>query len=553
MPDQTESADYIVVGGGLTGCAVASRLSQSPQSPSVILLEAGPDPAGNEAAAGLLSGLSLQGGEFDYAYQSEPEPNTANRVHTLNAGKVLGGGSILNYGGWLHSDRKDYDDWAGVVGDERWSYQGLLPWLRKSEKFHHPKETPGSEQYGTDGPMHVFPVSACESEGAGRKYLLREHVKDAWLQLGVEPNFDKKGGSIRGLTEMYENADEQGMRQPAQKAYPLDKVDVRTNTPVAKVIFSGKTATGVELLDGSKITANKEVILAAGTYRTPHLLMLSGVGPSATLSEHGIPVVHDAPDVGTNLHDHFAVYFAFRLRDPSLGYGFGSNHEAWTKNPALFKYLPWDWVVSEPIPSELRAKHGESESDEEARNLYEVISLYVPPGIPGIPMDGTHIATSTMLLRPTSRGSVSIRSAKADDPPRIKPSYLQTDLDRDTLVHAARKTLKAFLQTDALKGIVEQESPPHFPGLEGKLEPLGPNSTDEQIEARIRQTGSQHHHSGGTAAMGKVVDTQGKVLGVEGLRVVDASIVPIPLGGHPQATLYALAEQIASLMLNERN
>ncbi|KAM7220974.1 hypothetical protein V8F06_003698 [Rhypophila decipiens] len=551
MADHQKEADYIVIGGGLTGCVVASRLSES--NKSVILIEAGPDPDGNEAARGILSGLSLQGSDLDYAYQSEPEPNTAGRVHTLAAGKVLGGGSVLNYGGWLRADKNDYDDWGNLVGDERWSYRGILPWLRKLETFHvRYGEGVDEEEHGVDGPMHVFPISASESTTGGRNYPLREPVKKAWMELGIAPNIGKKGGSIRGITEMCENTDPNGMRQPSQSVYPLNMVQVLTNTSVAKVIFSGTTATGVELVDGTKITANKEVILAAGVYRTPQILMLSGIGPSSTLSEHGIPLVHDSPEVGKNLHDHFAVYFGFRLRDPSQGYAFGSQHPAW-QNPASFKYLPWDWVVSEPLPTDLQKKHNTASQDTQelkARNLYEVINLYIPPGIPGIPMDGTHIATSTMLLRPTSRGEVSIRSRNPSDNPSIQPGYLQTESDKITLIHGARQTLRAFLSTDAMGTMIESESPPQIPGLEGTLLlPLKADSSDDEIEKRVKMTGSQHHHSGGTAAMGQVIDSCGRVIGVSRLVVVDASIVPIPLGGHPQATLYAMAEQLANFII----
>ncbi|RYP67414.1 hypothetical protein DL771_007245 [Monosporascus sp. 5C6A] len=535
------AADYVVVGGGLTGCLVASRLSQSDKKPAVILLEAGSDPSSNPAAAGFLSGLSLLGSEFDYAYQSEPVTDTANRVHSLNSGRALGGGSILNYGGWLRADAADYDEWAETVGDKRWGYEGFKPWFRKLERFHDPGAD--ADEHGFDGPMHVTSISA--SESGARKYLLRERVKEAWAELGVSPNLEKKNGTITGLTEMYENS-RGGMRQPSNMAYPLNDVKVFTNTIVHRVTFSDTTATGVQLADGRKITARKEVIICAGTYRTPQILMLSGIGPPTTLSEQGIPVLHESPQVGQNLHDHFAIYLAFRLRDPSLGYALGSA--AW-QDPALFKSLPWDWVVSERLPAEILTKH-ESKGEKQKRNLYEVLTVYVPPGIPGIPVDGTHIATSTMLLLPTSRGTVSIRSSNPNDPPCIQPNYFSTPLDRDTLVHATRQTLKAMLSTSSMKTIVECESPPSGEGLDG-LTPLTADASDGAIEERIRRTGMQHHHSGGTAAMGKVVDGEGRVLGVKGLRVADASIVPIPLGGHPQATLYAMGEQLASMIIND--
>ncbi|KAK6218786.1 hypothetical protein LQW54_002712 [Pestalotiopsis sp. IQ-011] len=528
MADQ--DADYIVIGAGVTGCVIASRLSQSEQNSKVVLLEAGSDPSGEPAAAGFLSGLSLQGGQFDYAYSSEPVSTTADRVHTLSSGKALGGGSILNY------DAADYDEWAKIVGDQRWSHEGLKPWLRKSERFHD--STADAEEHGFDGTMHVVSVSG--SENGERKYPLRETVKEAWLELGVPLNLDKKDGLIGGLTEMHENSD-QGTRQPANTAYSLANVQVQTNTMVQRIVFSGKRATGVELADGRKISARKEVIICAGTYRTPQLLMLSGIGPSNILKEQGIPVVHESPQVGQNLHDHFAIYLAFRLRDPSLGYALGSP--SW-QNPALLKGMPWDWMISQPLPSEIIGRH-EGARDKKDRNLYEILTAYVPPGIPGIPVDGTHIATSTMLLLPSSRGSVSIRSNKTSDPPVIRPNYLSTPLDRDTLIHAARQTLRLMLTTDQMKAVVEGETPPSGEGLEG-LKPLTASASDEELEERIRLTGMQHFHSGGTAAMGTVVDVHGKVFGVEGLRVADASIVPIPLGGHPQATLYAMAEQLAS-------
>ncbi|KAI1395759.1 choline dehydrogenase [Hypoxylon fuscum] len=535
------AADYVVVGGGLTGCVIASRLSRSDKKPKVILVEAGSDPSSNPAAAAFLSGLSLQGSEFDYVYQSEPVANTANRVHTLTSGKALGGGSILNYGGWLRADAANYDEWGEIVGDSRWTYEGFKPWLRKSEHFHD--SGADADQHGFDGPMHVISTSA--SESGERKYLLREPVRKSWAELGISPNLQKKNGTVTGLTEMYENSRD-GMRQPSHKVYPLDNVHVFTNTMVHRVIYSGKTATGVELADGRKITTRKEVIICAGAYRTPQLLMLSGIGPSAALTEQGIPVVHESPQVGQNLHDHFVIYLAFRLRDPSLGYALGSA--SW-QNPALFKSLPWDWVVTEPLPRDIARKH-DSETEKQKRGLWEVIALYVPPGIPGIPVDGTHIATSTMVLCPTSRGNVSIRSSTPNDPPRVQPNYFSAPLVRDILIHATRQTLKAMLTTGPMKTIVESETPPSGEGL-GGLTALTADASDEEIEERIRRTGTQHHHSGGTAAMGKVVDAEGKVLGVKGLRVADASIVPIPLSGHPQATLYAMAEQIANMTIED--
>ena len=251
MPDL--ESDYVVVGGGLSGCAIASRLRLSANKPEVILLEAGPH-TDNPAASGFLSGLSLLGSDLDYAYQSQPVSNTHDRPHTLNAGKCLGGSSVLNYGGWLHADAADYDEWAETVGDPRWSYEGLKPWLRKAEEK-----------------THVVSIGAAE-EGK-RQYRLRDPVKKAWAELGVAPNLKKEHGAIGGLTEMLENSRE-GQRQPSHVVYSLDGVKVLTNANVHRVTFSGDKADGVELDDGRKITARKEVIICAGAYHSPQLLQV---------------------------------------------------------------------------------------------------------------------------------------------------------------------------------------------------------------------------------------------------------------------------------------
>ncbi|KAJ4396914.1 hypothetical protein N0V93_001136 [Gnomoniopsis smithogilvyi] len=290
-------ADYIFVGGGLTGCVVASRLRQSAIEPDVVLLEAGPD-TDNPAATGFLSGLSLLGSDIDYTYQSQPVQSTHGRRHTLNAGKCLGGGSILNYGGWLPADAADYDEWADTVQDPRWSYKGLSPWLRKAEEM-----------------MHVVSIEA--AEGGQRKYRLRDAVKEAWTELSVTPNQSRERGAIGGLAEMRENSRD-GMRQPSQMVYSLDGVKVLTNAMVQRIIFSENKACGVALNDHMKISARKEVIICAGAYRTPQLLMLSGIGPSAELTRYGIPIVYDSQyaEKTKSLRSYHSLRASRNPRDP---------------------------------------------------------------------------------------------------------------------------------------------------------------------------------------------------------------------------------------------
>lgn len=245
-------ADYIVVGGGLTGCVIASRLKQSAgKNLEVVLLEAGPE-TDNPAAARFLSGLSLLGSDLDYAHQSQPVPSTNGRSHTLNAGRCLGGGSLLNFGGWLRADGADYDEWAETVADARWSHEGFKPWLRRAEEA-----------------MQVVSIGQAECQ-----YRLRGPVRQAWIELGVPLiNLESKdggGAGVGGLAEMRENSRD-GLRQPSHTVYPLDGVKVLTNTVADRIIFSGNKATGVEY-GGRKITARKEVIICAGAYHTPQLL-----------------------------------------------------------------------------------------------------------------------------------------------------------------------------------------------------------------------------------------------------------------------------------------
>ncbi|KAH8586971.1 glucose-methanol-choline oxidoreductase-like protein [Bisporella sp. PMI_857] len=542
--DLPTEVDYIVVGGGLTGCALASRLAKFlPKQQSILVLEAGPDPTSNPYTTSTMGGFALQGSELDWAYSTAPIPNLSNRVITLTAGKTLGGGSVLNYGGWQRGDAADYDAWAKLLDDERWSYNGLLPYMRRSE--HYTTQT-NPEQHGFDGPIKITGISESDPK---RRYPLREPLKKAWEELGVG-RVPSSVGKLAGLSEFLENWD-QGIRQPAHLAYDLahSGVDVRTDTPVHRVLFENipgqaPRAIGVLLEDGRQIKA-QEVVLAAGALRSPQILQLSGVGPASLLASHSIPLIHDSPAVGANLFDHFALFQVFRLRNPERGLALGHPTLA---DPAFVKGMPVDWSVNEALPTSLvqqaLAKDKDS-SDVQAlseRPHIETMVVYHPLA-PGIPVDGSYVGTSVMLLLPTSRGTVKIASALPKDKPVIDANYFDTAMDRAVLVHGARRLLQCLTNTKAGQDVVEAEVAP-MPGMQ----PLTLDSTTEDIENRIRATGSPHFHPAGTCALGTVLDTELKVKGVQGLRVVDASIFPAPIGGHPQATLYGIAERAAAMI-----
>ncbi|KAL4916579.1 hypothetical protein BDW62DRAFT_103505 [Aspergillus aurantiobrunneus] len=539
------SADYIVVGGGLTGCVVASRLKQANPALNVLLLEAGEDASNHRNVKTFPKVFDLLGSEFDWSYPTTPQQNTDSRIHSVHAGKALGGGSTINFGSWSRGDKEDYDLWAKTVGDQRWGFKGLLPYFRRSESYFD--RTANAEHHGFEGPIHVMSVSASDQK---RRYPLREPIKDAWVEIGEKFNPDAGSGDLSGVAEFLETWKD-GERQAANHAYSLDGVVCITEAMVHKVEFTEKTAFAVLLTDGRRFIARKEVILAAGALRTPQLLMLSGIGPAETLAEHGISPLIDTPEVGKNLTDHFAIYQLYKLRRPERGLALGSPALC---DPAFMRGFPTDWVVSQEIPRHILEPATQKDKDRfgastdesvliPGRPLVETLVMYAPAGIPNLTLDGSLIMTSVMLLSATSRGTVSISSASPTANPLVDSNYYNTETDRISLIYGARRTAQALLDTSALQDYIDCEIPP--PGMPA----LTSHSTDAEFDARIRATGMAHHHPAGTAAMGRVVDTELRVYGVQNLRVVDASVLPVSIGGHPQATLYAAAEQAADLIL----
>ena len=454
----------------------------------------------------------------------------------------------MNYGAWARGDARDYDQWANIVGDERWSYKSFLPYLKKAERHFNAAKNP--EHRGSDGPMRVTSVAESDPK---RKYGLREPLRAAWEELGLRRSPDGDCGSLAGICELLENWND-GQRQPSYAAYGLKASKIITDAQVHKVVFDRHheghyVASSVVLTDGQQYKARREIILSAGTIRTPQILMLSGIGPGELLSKHNIPVLVDNQEVGKNYFDHFALFQVWKLRDPEKGLSMGTPK--WD-DQAFYKGLPCDWAVNEGTPPNLLqpafdadAKSGKV-TDRSLlhpnRCLTETLVMYSPLGAP-VPTDGTFIATSVMLLLPTSRGNVQILSASPLDAPAIDANFYSTETDRTALIHGVRRVLKALLGTSAGQSYIKsEEAPPGMPALTVE-------SSDADIDTRIRMTGLSHAHSAGTAAMGKVVDSQFRVKGVKGLQVVDASVFPTAIGGHPQATLYGVAEQAADLLL----
>ncbi|KAJ5103950.1 hypothetical protein N7532_004479 [Penicillium argentinense] len=532
---ERSSYDYIIVGGGIAGCVLASRLHEKLPAVSILLLEAGKEAIGHPLTNAPLACFGIHHSDLDWDFSTVPQPHLNNRICYQAAAKALGGGSSINYATWLRGPKVDYDRWAKLVGDDRWSYDKLLPYF---EKVGHTN--------GNDGVIKTRSTSASHDD---RKYPLREIVRKAWESAGLQYNPTPNDGDPRGITELVENWLE-GQRQFAHRLYNLDGVDVLTEAAAARILISAeKRAEGVQLLDGRTFHAHKEVIASSGAFNTPKLLLLSGIGPKEELQKHGIQQLVDAPEVGRNFHDHPAVALIWKLKDENLRLPMS----AIGTNPAFGLGLPADWVVFSGMDKDLisaaLAKDGLAASDEEylldGSNCYtETLNVYAPAGAVhagmDIPFDGLHISTPVLGMLPTSRGSITLSSSDPTAAPQIDPNYFATELDRVMMRNGVKKALQAFEEWADLN--VTEVPPEGYPALSVK-------STDEEIDARVRRVANTFFHPAGSCAMGKAVDADLRVCGVDGLRVVDASVLPTPIAAHYQYCIYTLAERAADCIV----
>ena len=348
-------------------------------------------------------------------------------------------------------------------------------------------------------------------------------------------------GNPNGVARLVENWHE-ASRQHAAICYNLEGVQVMTNTIVQRILLEKGRAVGVELHDGQQLGAAKEVIVSCGALRTPIILMLSGIGPQSELSKHDINQVVDLP-VGQNLHDHGSINIVWKLADPEKGYAVGS---AAFNKPEYMTGNPMDWMASGPAPDEDLQKAALVDgTDFQAgvRTDYEVTVMYgitAAAPVEMAPMDGTHITTGVLCMSPTSRGTVALASRSATDNPVINPNYFATEHDRAVLRAGMRVALQAM---ESMKDYIVHETPP--PGMPR----ISSASSDSELDQRINAICWSWFHAGGTASMGKVVDSQCRVYGVDCLRVVDASIMPLSITAHLQAPLYAIAELAADLIV----
>ena len=498
--------DYVVIGAGSAGCVVANRLTEDGET-TVLLLEAG-NPDTKPEIHLPVTWIKLWGTEVDWAYFTEPEPHLNNRKIYCPRGKVLGGSSSINAMIYIRGNRHDFDHWQ-ALGNSGWSYQDVLPYFKKSENQQHG----ASEFHGVDGLLNV--TDALEPHLTSQRFI------DAAEALGYGRNPDFNGATQEG-GGMLQLTIKDGKRQSTAVAFlnPIlgrPNLTVTTSALVTRLLFEGTRTIGVEYLHNGTLHqafVNEEVILSAGAFDSPKLLMLSGIGNAQDLRALGISPVVDLPGVGQNLQDHLAVSAA---------------------------YLATQDVIPAPTSNLGEAGlflHTENKPDA-APNLqfHFGVLLWVQPEFA---RPGSGFSIVPCLLHPQSRGSVSLRSSSPNDSPIIRMNYLQSEEDLQVLVEAI-KIARNLANSGAFDDYLGEEVAP------------GVNVTsDEDIKAYIRQNSDSLYHPVGTCKMGTdtmaVVDAQLRVRGVEGLRVVDASIMPTLTSGNTNAPTIMIGEKAADLI-----
>jgi choline dehydrogenase len=496
------SFDYIVVGGGTAGCVLAARLSQR-RGVCVLLLEAGAAQP-PRAVADPAAWFTLAGTSVDWAFETVPQSGTAGAIHAWPRGKVVGGSSAIN--GMMHvrGDRSSYDAWeaAGATG---WNYANLLPFLKRSERA-----VAGDPAYrGFNGPMQVAPGPANDP--------LWDVCFEAAREAGHRTNPDGNAGSAEGVS-WHEINVVNGRRQTVADAYLTPSAENPRLTSVAeahvrRLLIANTTCVGVEYTVGGEIHtayAEREVLVSAGAIGSPHLLLLSGIGPGKLLRQFDIDVMADLPGVGENLHDH-------------------------TKSQVAY-------IATRPVRADANARKPVVLTRTEAAVAPDMQMIFLdspihPRFAPG-PEEGYSIIFSVMT--PASRGYVRLASADPHRAPVIDPNYLTDDRDVDRMVTGLRLA-REIGASPALRSVRGREL---FPGAE--------TLTDDSLRKYLRRSVSTYFHPVGTCRIGSdamsVVDPQLKVHGIGNLRVADASVMPSIVSGNTNAAVLAIAERAAALL-----
>ncbi len=521
--------DFIIVGAGSAGCVLANRLSENPNY-KVLLLEAGGSDWNPWLHIPVGYFKTMHNPSFDWCYLTEPDPGIANRQLQWPRGKVLGGSSSLNGLLYVRGQREDYDRWA-ALGNKGWSYEEVLPYFKKSED-----QDRGADKYhGVGGPLKVSDLRL-------RRPIAAAFIKAA-IEIGIPKNPDYNGETQEGVGYFQQTASK-GVRWSTAKGF-LRPARNRSNLTVinkaqaTKVLFEDKRAVGVQYLRKGRLCVaktNREVILSAGAIGSPQILQLSGVGNPELLKDKNVPLVHALKGVGQNLQDHLQIRLVFKTRLSTLN---DELNKLYKRVKVGLQYL-----LTRTGPLTLAASQVTIFTRSNDTVARPDIQFHMQPLSSDKPGEGVHpfsaFTSSVCQLRPESRGSVEIKSNDPLQYPKIIPNYLSTANDQQTAVDSI-KVARAIAQAPSLAGEVIDE---FVPGRQYQ--------TDEELLLAACKFSQTIYHPAGTCKMGcddmAVVDERLRVHGIEGLRVVDASIMPEITSGNTNAPTIMITEKAADLI-----
>lgn len=528
--------DYIIVGAGSAGCVLANRLSEDPKN-RVLLLEAGP--MDKDRMIHIPAGFTktFNNPKVNWCFNTEPVEGVDNRRIFFPRGKVLGGSSSINGHLYVRGQNRDFDLW-GQLGNLGWSYDDVLPYFKRAESHQGSK----SSYRGDSGPLLV--------QNIPERHPLCEAFIDGAGEIGLKRNDDYNAESQEGAC-YYQQTIHGGRRWSAATAYlkPIARrknLHIEVNALVESISFTNRRATGVSYQRQGKertARAGKQVILAAGSIKSPHLLQISGIGNAAALKDIGIDVRYDLPGVGQNLRDHYGVRLSYRVTKPIT-----LNERA--RGFPLFKEMLRYFFRKQGLLAMSPAHAGAFARTRPELETPDIQYVFTPASYRNGAMGSTELEAKPGMtvgcwqLRSESQGTVMAKTMDPATPPAIQPNYLEADIDRDAIV-TGLKLARKLMQTGPLA-----------PYRGAELQPGDGVETDDEWLDYARANGSTVFHPVGTCKMGNdplaVVDDKLSVFGVEGLTVADASVMPTMISGNTNAATIMIAEKAADLVLAHR-